>query len=286
MEVPQGRPPQHRALPGRALRLLRLPQDQGLGGPAQGRPRPHPASRARPTRSGSTAGSRSRRASGPRACRRSGTCASTRRAEQKVRNDVEANAVVAYLEANSHARTATRRRPRATWPPAARPSRPSAAWAATASATTSAGMERLRGRLLSAPTGPTSTAPAARSTPAGSTPGSRTPRATGTTRACRNLRLTDKEAADITAYLMSLKNDAFARAPAARPWTRASATTIIARAPAGGQRAGQAGRRSRSRPWTTSSARSSWARRRSPATAASAATRSRASRRPRPSAWS
>ena len=69
-----------------------------------------------------------------------------------------------------------------------------------------------------------------------------TPRATGTRRGCRTCGSRDKEAADITAYLMSLKNDALPRPAAARP-RPARPRRDRARAPAGRQRAREAGGR-------------------------------------------
>ena len=100
-----------------------------------------------------------------------------------------------------------------------------------------------------------------------------------------NLRLSEKEAADITAYLMSLKNEEFTARP--RPALDAAVRDdiilneyLLAPVPGGrGRRAarGHARRAAHALPR---------ARRRSAATAASAATTSPASRRPRPSASS
>ncbi len=101
-----------------------------------------------------------------------------------------------------------------------------------------------------------------------------------------NLRLTEKEAADVTAYLMSLKNEAFAARP--RPaLDKAVRDDILL----------EQYLRACSTRWRRPSEKLDAmddqrthalprARRRSAATAASAATTSPASRRPPPSAWS
>ena len=89
-----------------------------------------------------------------------------------------------------------------------------------------------------------------------------------------NLRLTEKEAADITAYLMSLQERRVPGPPAPGAATPRSATTIIREhllAASVPVKRGRAAARRHGRP---RSARSSWARRRSAATAASAATTS------------
>ena len=150
-EVPPGRgrgaEGRARSTPGllarRALRLLRLPQDQGLGGPAQGGARPHQDHRQdrRGVDLPLDQGAEGR--SGPRACRRSGTCALDETDEH------EASATTSRPTRWSPTSStegrprdlpgAARGRPRGR---AARRSRPSAAWAATASATTSAAWTR------------------------------------------------------------------------------------------------------------------------------------------------
>jgi hypothetical protein len=103
-------------------------------------------------------------------------------AEQKKRNDLEANAVAAYIVANAAAEpypappSGDLGRDVSSW-------RTWAAWAATGWATTRAGSTS-SWPPPTARTGPTSTARAPSSTRAGSTPGSATPRATGTTPGC------------------------------------------------------------------------------------------------------
>ena len=186
---------QHRPPPLREVRLQRLPQGQGMGGPAQGRARPH-QDRVEdqrgvdlPLDQGAEGLPPDAHAAGlgrahARPGRREDEGPEQRRGQRRRR--------LPRREVRARDRTAIRRP--ATWPRAARRSRRSAAWPATAWATTAAAWTRScpTARCARAWTWPpsartarTSTAPAARSTRAGSTPGSRTPRATGTRRGCR-----------------------------------------------------------------------------------------------------
>ena len=140
----------------------------------------------------------------------------------KARNNVEANAVVAYLVEKSgrdtYRRSASRRPRRGPQDLRDR----SAAWPATASATTAAAWTRrcptapcarAWTRPPSAPMARTSTAPAARSSAGWLFSWIKNPKGYWHDTRMPNLRVSDKEAADITAYLMSLKNDDFLARP-------------------------------------------------------------------------
>ena len=265
-----------------ALRLLRLPQDQGLGEPRKvGPDLTKIASKTsdewiyrwikepqglRPTRMPQIWDVRI-----------------DETAEQKARNDVEANAVVAYVVEKS-ARRAIPRRRRATSAGAQIFER-WAAWAATGWATTSAG-SRASPPPTSAPTARTSTAPGSKVNAGWLYAWVRNPKgvlardqdaepAAHGEGGGRRHRLPDEPRRTRPSW----------PAPAPRSTRRVRdddrpRSTCEAQFPVKQAEEKLAAMR------TTASARSSSARRRSAATAASAATPSRASRRPRPSAWS
>ena len=291
VEVPKAERLNTGDVPGRAVRLPRLPQDQGLGGAAQGRPGPDEdreqdhrgvdlpldqgAQGFRPTRMPQVWDVRIDETAGPEGPeQRRG-----QRGGRLHRGEVGAG-------------TPIRRRPRATCRPGARPSRPSAAWPATGSATTAAG-----------------STPDARRTCEGARraafrthgpnldgTGSKVNAGLALLLGARPQGLLARDAdAEPAAHreggrghhgLPDEPQERRLHGPAAAGrWTPSCATPSCAstwwpssRCKQADQKLGRDGR--------PGSARSSWARRRSAATAASAATPSRASRRPRPSAWS
>ena len=158
---PQGRQAQRRRPADREVRLLRLPQDQGLGEPAQGGAGPlqdHVEDQRGldlPLDQG--AESLPRRP----ACRKSGTCGRPTRTRPSARRAATPRSTRSWpTSRTSRSGSRTRTRPEAIWRRGGTSSRRSAAWPATGSATTSVEWwASLRPR--SGPTARTSTGPAA-----------------------------------------------------------------------------------------------------------------------------
>ena len=145
VEVPKAERLNTRRLPGREVRLPRLPQDQGLGGPAQGRPRPHQDREQDqrgvdlPLDQGAEGLPAHAHAAGlGRAHRRDARPEGPQRRRGQRGGGLHRGEV--------RPATSILRRPRATWRRGARPSRPWAAWPATGSATTAAGSTHAAGR--------------------------------------------------------------------------------------------------------------------------------------------